>query len=263
MNDPESDRTLNLSGIERQPRSLTVRIVLALCGAVLFAGFVGLGTWQVFRLQWKENLIARVEERIHAPPADAPPPDQWKQVNAGSSEYRRVQVAGTFLHELSAKVQASTRLGSGYWVMTPLRMADGNIVFINRGFIPPGMELHSSELCGQAHGTLTVMGLLRISEPGGGFLRDNDPANERWYSRDIKAIASARGLAHVAPYFIDADMASPVAKNEINTYPVGGMTVVSFPNNHLVYALTWYALALMVAGTGFWIVRTEQRSRRS
>ncbi len=93
----------------------------------------------------------------------------------------------------------------------------------------------------------TVTGLLRITEPGGGFLRHNDPAAERWYSRDVQAIAAARGLADVAPYFIDAERAAAGARDG-PPGPGPGLTVLAFPNSHLVYAITWYALALMVAG---------------
>ncbi|PMW08503.1 Surfeit locus 1 family protein, partial [Pseudomonas sp. GW456-11-11-14-TSB2] len=89
-------------------------------------------------------------------------------------------------------------------------------------------------------GTATVTGLLRLTEPKGAFLRYNDPGTNRWYSRDVSAISTARGLGPVAPYFIDAD-AGPAA-----TAPVGGLTVERFTNNHLVYGLTWFALAVMV-----------------
>jgi surfeit locus 1 family protein len=89
----------------------------------------------------------------------------------------------------------------------------------------------------------TVTGLLRLTEPHGAFLRSNDPAADRWYSRDIAAIAADRGLGKVAPYFIDAD-AAPGSEG----LPIGGLTVLTFPNNHLVYAFTWAALALLAAG---------------
>ncbi len=88
-------------------------------------------------------------------------------------------------------------------------------------------------------GDLTITGLLRITESGGRFLRSNQPAENKWYSRDVAAIAAARGLSFVAPYFIDEDVGAPDA------WPRAGMTVVVFPDNHLVYALTWFALALM------------------
>jgi surfeit locus 1 family protein len=103
-----------------------------------------------------------------------------------------------------------------------------------------------------------VTGLLRISEPHGGFLRRNDPKSSRWYSRDVAAIAAVHGLSPTltAPYFIDAD-----ATPNPGGLPVGGLTVIAFPNSHLVYALTWYGLALLVAvGVGY-AARAERRIR--
>jgi len=258
------------------PRSFAARLLLAACAALLFLGFVGLGTWQIQRLHWKRALIERVEERVHADPVPAPDRARWPHITAESDEYRHVRVEGSFLHELSTLTLASTALGSGYWVITPLRDTAGNIVLINRGFIPARaanrvlQQLRSGAnnavaagQRGEENGPLVITGLLRVSEPGGGFLRRNDPGNDRWYSRDVQAIAAARGLADVAPYFVDADAAPASAKAAGDDgQPIGGMTVISFRNNHLVYALTWYALALMVAGAGFWIAREERRQRR-
>lgn len=240
-------------------RSRGKLIALLVSLAVFFVGFIALGTWQVNRLSWKESLIARVEQRISAAPVEAPVASEWAAVNAESHEYRHVRIAGTFLHERSTKVQATTALGSGYWLMTPMQTADSSIVLINRGFIPQ-KDLDAQSLSIPA-GVTTVTGLLRMSEPGGGYLRENNLAQNRWYSRDVQAIAQARGLASAAPYFIDAD-ASPESVYDHDSgqrarYPVGGLTVVSFPNNHLVYALTWFALALMTAGAAAWVLRED------
>ena len=91
-----------------------------------------------------------------------------------------------------------------------------------------------------------------MTEPKGAFLRSNNPAEDRWYSRDVAAIAKARGLSSVAPYFIDAD-ASP----NPGGLPVGGLTVISFPNTHLIYAITWFALAGLVAIGMVYATRTR------
>jgi surfeit locus 1 family protein len=237
------------------------RLLLAVAGLLLIVLFAGLGSWQVYRLQWKLALIARVDARVHAAPVPPPPAARWAQVTAQSDEYRHVSLAGTFLYEYTTPVQALSALGSGYWLLTPLCLADGSIVLVNRGFVPaaqggpkqyPGRKA-SAPACPAAGTPATLTGLLRISEPGGGFLRHNDPAGNRWYSRDVGAIAAARGLAGVAPYFVDAGRAQdPAGAPE---HPVGGLTVISFPNSHLVYAITWYALAVMVAAAMWWAAR--------
>lgn len=254
---------------ELGPRSAAVRRTLAVLGIVVFFLFAGLGTWQVKRLFWKLDLIGRVEQRVHAEAVAAPGRAQWPQLNAAADEYRHVRVIGSYLFPLTARVQASTELGAGFWLLTPLCMADGSMVLVNRGFVAgaigsagssPAAATSAPACTPGAAGGMVVTGLLRISEPGGGFLRQNEAYAERWYSRDVAEIAATRGLHDVAPYFIDADAASAgPAASGANQAPIGGLTVISFHNNHLVYALTWYALALMVASALYWVARQERR----
>lgn len=216
---------------------------------VLLAGFVSLGVWQVQRMGWKHALIARVESRIHAEPVAAPLRTEWPEVTRDSYEYRRVRLEGEYLAGLDTQVQAVTELGAGFWVMTPFRRHDGSTVLVNRGFVPI-----DSSASPPPRGLHEVTGLLRIDEPDGGFLRRNDPIDGRWYSRDVNAIAHARGLARVAPFFVDAarDDAQAAA------WPRGGMTVVRFRDSHLVYALTWFALAGLVT-YALWRLLTAER----
>ncbi|MEH6434459.1 SURF1 family protein [Massilia sp. DD77] len=248
-----------------QPRSALARRVLAVLALLLVVLFAGLGTWQVLRLQWKLDLIARVDARVHAAPVAAPGAAQWATVSKDSHEYRRVQLSGHYLYAYTTPVQALSELGAGFWLLTPLCTAQGHIVFVNRGFIPAAGNRAGRYPARRAQGapctapgeTVTVTGLLRINEPGGGFLRENDPAGNRWYSRDVAAIGAARGLTPVAPYFIDAGKGQdPTGAPE---RAVGGLTVISFQNNHLVYAFTWYALALMVLGAWWWVGRHGAR----
>jgi surfeit locus 1 family protein len=245
-------------------------MLLAAMAALVFAGLAALGTWQVQRLFWKLDLIERVDQRVRAPAIDALGPAQWRQVDAAADEYRHVRLRGVFHHDRETLVQASTVLGSGFWVLTPLEQTDGSWVLVNRGFVPPEGRDRRVRATTEPQGQTTVAGLLRLPEPVpyGGFLRRNDPAAGRWFSRDVQGIASARGLSGpVAPYFVDADAASssalrPSPDNGPSVWPVGGLTVVSFRNHHLVYAVTWYALALMVAGAAWYVARDERRLRR-
>ncbi len=243
---------------QSQPRStLTLAIWVSLL-LLLTALLIGLGTWQVKRLHWKLDLIARVDARVHAPAVPAPGATQWADVTAENSEYKHVQASGTFLNDRQAQVYASTALGAGYWVLTPLKLADGTIIIVNRGFVPTEKRNPSTRAEGEIAGETTVTGLLRINEPKGTLLRSNVPADERWYSRDVTAIAEARGLQKVAPYFIDADD----AKNP-GGLPVGGLTQITFHNSHLVYAITWYGLAAMTFGMAAYLVYSERRRAKA
>lgn len=201
---------------------------LALLAALLL---VGLGGWQVQRLVWKRALIERVETRLAAAPVALPPRPDWPRL-AADGEYSRLRLSGRWLAGRPAFVQAVTAIGPGWWVMSALRTPEGTIV-VNRGFVPSDRRAEVPAATGHA----TVTGLLRRSEPQGAFLRRNDPGQDRWYSRDVTAIARARGWDDPAPFFIDAGASGG------GGWPRGGMTVVRFPNNHLIYAITWFSLA--------------------
>lgn len=224
------------------------RILIGTLIGCVIAGLLALGVWQLQRRTWKLDLIQRTEAMLRSPPVPAPPPSAWGRISSDDA-YRPVTVTGRFRPDADTYTQAATALGGGFWVLTPLDTGRFTVL-INRGFVPP-------EQRGKApapSGTVTVRGLLRITEPAGGFLRSNDPAADRWYSRDVSAIAARLGLSNVAPYFIDA------AATPGTSWPRGGLTVVSFRNNHLVYALTWFGLAALLAGMTWFVARPNKRA---
>jgi surfeit locus 1 family protein len=235
----------------RSPRSLAALVVMLTACALAFAGFLALGAWQLQRLGWKQALIARVERNLQAVPVAAPGPAQWPALTR-EDEYRRVQAQGRFDHAREVLVAATTELGAGYWVLAPLRTEAGYWLLVNRGFVPPDQRGSVPP----ADPVQPVSGLLRFSEPGGRPLQKNDPAAGRWYSRDVAAIAAAQGLqGQVAPYFIDVQGAA-------SGWPRAGLTVVRFRNDHLVYALTWFALAAIMAVAIGYLVLDVRRRRR-
>lgn len=249
---------------DRAPRlGRTARLVLAVAATLLIVLFAGLGTWQVQRLQWKLALIERVESRVHSAPVAPPPPARWGHLSAASDEYRRVKLQGFFLYDFTTPVLAVSDLGSGWWLLTPFCTVDGYVVLVNRGFVPSTQggpsrypaRSASANACAKGGAPADLTGLLRMTEPRGGFLRENDAAGNRWFSRDVQAIAKARGLSNVAPYFVDA--AKGQDRADAPDRPVGGLTVITFHNSHLVYAVTWYALALMVAAAWWFVARSR------
>ena len=256
------------AGAPRRRSGPLLRGLAAIVALAVFAGLMALGTWQVERRTWKLALIERVGQQLRAAPIDPP-----TTIDPKRDEYRRVRLTGTFLDDRETLVQASTELGGGFWVLTPLRLADGRQVLVNRGFVPPerrdrAVRGERAPAMGEG-GTTTLVGLLRLSEPGGGFMRRNDPAAGRWHSRDVAAIARARGLGEVLPYFVDAEAtAAERAQPQLmadadRIWPAAGLTVIRFNNHHLVYALTWYGLALMVALAAGYVGREWWRERRA
>ncbi|MGL9622310.1 SURF1 family protein [Bradyrhizobium sp. U531] len=242
----ETGTVTDKDGASRGKAERTPSLWLTVLSLAAFIVLIALGVWQIERRAWKLALIDRVEQRIHAPAQPIPSPAAWSMVSAAGDEYRHVGVTGRLLHDRETLVQAVTEEGPGYWVLTPLQRGDGTLVLVNRGFVPSERHEPSTRQHGNPDGEVAITGLLRVTEPKGGFLRNNVPQHNRWYSRDVAAIAASRGLQNVAPFFVDADAGSQSAGG-----PIGGLTVVRFPNNHLIYALTWFALAFMLAGRLF------------
>ncbi len=239
--------------MKTQRRLSPSRIIAYVALSFLTAILVCLGVWQVERLSWKHALIARVDARVHAAPVAPPAQAQWKTVSAEGDEYRRVTMRGLFENDRESLVYASTALGPGYWVMTPLRLSDNTAIIVNRGFVTLDKKNPLARQAGQIVSAASITGLIRMSEPKGSLLRSNDPCTGRWYSRDVAAIAQNNGIENAAPFFVDADdTPNP------GGWPVGELTVIDFPNNHLVYAITWFVLALMAAGLLVIMVRTAK-----
>jgi surfeit locus 1 family protein len=222
---------------------------LGLLALPAFAGLIGLGFWQLDRLAWKEALIAEVEARVAAPPVDAPPEADWAKLSPSDYEYRHVRLAGTyeFAHQalvFRALDQPRGRFsGPGYLILTPLRLADGAHVIVNRGFVPADQKARFAAESGEGPINITVTGLMRASEPRTWFTPADDPARGEWFTRDPGAIAAALKLTRAAPFTIDAD-----ATGNAGDLPQGGETILAFPNNHLGYAFTWFGMALALAG---------------
>ncbi len=231
-------------------------LALILAGAA-FALLLGLGTWQVQRLQWKEAQLATINERIHAPPL--PLPDIEAKFAAGRDvDYWPVSATGTFLHASERHFLATHDGESGFFVYTPLQLADGRVVWVNRGFVPYDLKEPARRSAGQVTGAVTVTGLARnpLAEKPSAMVPDNDPAKNIFFWKDISAMSATAGLpadTGVLPFFIDTDD-TPNAGG----LPVGGVTIIDLPNNHLQYAVTWYGLALALLA----VVVISLRSRR-
>lgn len=238
-----------------RPRSLLLLGILALGAFIIL---IGLGTWQVQRLHWKEDLLARVQTRIAEAPVPLPPPSEWAGLDLQDWEYRPVEARGRFRHDLESRVymllteSRGPLEGPGYWIVTPLELDGGGTVLVNRGFVP----LDRMDKVVRLEGEQTVSGLLRGPEGRNMFTPDDKPDERLFYARDPAAIVPALGLHDAAPFTIDAGETPP------GGLPQAGETRVSFPNRHLEYALTWYGLAAALAGVVAAFTLSRLRRRR-
>ncbi len=228
-------------------RRLFFPVVVAL-GA--FCVLCGLGFWQVERKAWKENLIAALRERVTAAPAPLPSPREWSRLIQQDDEFRRVTVRLRFPDNARALVYsgASTLRADvkspGYFVFAPAKLASGETVMVDLGFAP---EKALPSLAGERE----ITGYLRWPEKPSWFVAEHDATGKVWSARDHLAMANVRKWGEVAPFYIDQE--APVPAGGV---PRPGPLTVSLPNNHLGYALTWFGLALGLAGVfGVWLRR--------
>ncbi len=240
-----------------QPVSRTRFAVVTGLVLLSLAILVALGTWQVNRLQWKEALIARIDARMQAAPVSLGEAEKTF-AETGDVDYMPVTLSGRFEHGGEQHFFATHQGASGYYLYTPLRLADGRAVFVNRGFVPYDRKDAATRPEGQVAGEVTITGMARNPLPEKpSSVYENDPVKNIYYWKDREAMAKAVGLdpALLLPFFLDAgDAPNP------GGWPVGGVTLVSLPNNHLQYAVTWYGLALALAGVwGVWTWQTRKQ----
>jgi surfeit locus 1 family protein len=222
---------------------------------------IGLGVWQLDRKVWKEHLIATITERLTHTPQNLPPRANWPQLDQAKDEYRRVAFPAEFLDGEEALVYtAGSSLrpdvqGPGYWVFAPARLAGGSIVMVDRGFVPLDRKEPATRPQGVLHGSVDIVGVMRWPETRGLFTPAEDLKTNVWYLRDPQAMAAAKKWSSAAPFYIDQE--GPVPPGG---WPKPGKLEVNLPDNHLQYAITWFGLALGLAGV--YLVWLAGRLRR-
>ena len=247
-----------MSAPRAKRRGVVEPTVFAVVGVAIL---IGLGIWQLDRKTWKQNLIMTLTTRLARAPEDLPPRASWPRLVQEDNEFRRVTFPVEFLDGQEALVYtAGSPLrpdvkGPGYWVFAPAQLAGGSIVLINRGFVPLERKDPATRADGKPRGIVDVVGVMRWSETRGLFTPADDPKTNVWYLRDSKGMAEAKKWASVAPFYIDQE--SPVPPGGA---PLPGKLEVQLPDNHLQYAITWFGLALALAGV--YVVWLAGRFRR-
>ncbi len=224
-------------------------LIPSIVSAIVFVILCGLGFWQLERLYEKEALLQRIDQSLKADPVAMPGEAEWSQLKPDEYTYRKVFVSGHFEHEHEAHIfgfiviDDKGTTSPGYFVLTPLALHNGGRVIVNRGFVPEVMKAQDQRKLGLIEGPMTIQGLMRVPERRGFFTPQDDLQKNIRFLRDPAVIASSFTLDRVAPFIIDADATAIPGR-----WPEGGHTVVSVPNNHLEYALTWFGLALVLIG---------------
>ena len=227
------------TAIARQRSSLGMGVFTL----IVVCALVALGVWQLQRRAEKHALIAALTERLSAAPLPLPPPTQWNALNAEHDEFRRVTVTATFRDAPEAKVYAagsalrSDIAGLGAFVFTPAALSDGVTVVVDRGFVPDGAKAAEAP-----HEPLALTGYLRFPEKSGWITPVPDVNKRLWFARDQFDMAKTLSWGAVAPFYIDLEAPAPASG-----LPKPGPLEVHLKDDHLQYAITWFALAAAVA----------------
>ncbi|MBX4937651.1 SURF1 family protein [Rhizobium binae] len=233
-----------MTDIDRAAPRRRLPVITGILVLIALAILITLGTWQLQRLHWKQGLLADIAARQAAAPV--PLADiEAMAASGGDIEYRKVTATGRYINNKERHFFATWRGQTGFYVYTPLELADGRVLFVNRGFVPYENKEPEMRMQGQLTDQQTVTGLARAKLPGkpSSLVPDNDVAKNIFYWKDLDVMAESVGLetGRVIPFFVDADSTPNPAG-----LPIGGVTQVDLPNDHLQYALTWYGLAAVL-----------------
>ncbi|WP_137046177.1 SURF1 family protein [Pseudolabrys sp. FHR47] len=235
-------------------------VTASVAAAIGLAVLLSLGTWQLQRMTWKENLIATLDARIDQAPQPLPSRTAWPSLREADSEYARVKFIATLLPGEAFVYTAGSSLrpdvtSQGFWVFAPAQLADGVVVLVNRGFVPTERKDAATRRQGTSSGAVEIVGYMRWPESRGMFAPADDMKADVFFTRDPQAMAAARGWTVDAPFYIDQELPVPAGG-----LPKPGRIDVKLPNNHWQYAITWYGLALALIGVyGAWLVGRLRR----
>lgn len=228
------------------------RIILPLTVILATLILLGLGTWQMQRLAWKEALIAEREGALAQPAAALP----VELDDPKAYDFRKVSVTGVFRHDLEQRFGVEARASVlGHHILTPLVREQGLPIMVDRGWVPADKVHPATRPKGQIEGEVTVSGIARYREDdrAGPFTPENEPAAGQWYSYDLDAMVETLGL-ELSSVVVEADDA-PVPGG----LPIGGRTQIRLANNHLQYVITWYGLAAGLIGV-YIVFRRQHRA---
>lgn len=236
-----------------------VSTLLLFLSAIAFAILIGLGTWQWNRMIWKEALIETINTRI----VEAPLPLNAIIGLADSGadfEYRPVKLTGTLMNDREQYVLATLDGQSGWHVYTPVEVDGGQVLFVNRGFVPYDKRDPSGREDGQMNQLVNIEGLARaaLTQKPGWVVPDNSPEKHEFYWKDLSAMIAAASLTNknVLPFFVDK-----TSKLPDGLLPIAGVTRVDLPNNHMQYLITWYGLAFALAAVLLaYVVKTRRKT---
>ena len=243
------------------------RFLPLLATIVMLAGLLSLGFWQVERLEWKENLLARIEQRVLSKPLVLASSDDIIQLRRDAHDYHPAVVDGTrlgvsvywFTQIENAPAEMAPADRVGYHVLTPVMLANGSHILLDEGFVP---ERFKNQIgAGQDTGQNSIKEfpvIIRWPDERNIFAAENDLENGLVYVRDAPQIGRHFGIS-LPPVIVESANLPTGAEAP---WPRGGQTRITLSNRHLEYAFTWFALAaVLVFISGLWHMRGRRKRK--
>ncbi len=215
-----------------------------------FCLLIALGVWQFGKVQWKNEVIAEAENRLLAPPR--PLPDS---LDPERDNYMRVTATGRFLNEDESYFLTSFPVqGPGFNIITPFETTDGRRILVDRGYVPQAVRDPAKRTDTRMDAPTEVTGVLRWPDDTSAWTLDHDPAKREFYSREVEKLAA----------FMNTDeVMIQAAKTDGPGWPRGSEAQVNIRNQHLPYAIQWFAIAAVWALMSFFWMRKTMRERQA
>jgi surfeit locus 1 family protein len=214
--------------------------VLSIVTLVALIILIGLGFWQLERREEKRALLADISHRMIAPAESI----EALLINEADAPFRHATAQGTFVNTQEAYVFSprtdETGVHLGYKVIAPMRLTGTAVVLVDRGWVPEEKRTPATRLRGQIEAPISVRGLLKPAASPGMFTPEPNLVEHIWYVHDIAAIAAAYGLKPATLLYLEASTPVPSGPVPISQTP-------EIANNHLLYTLTWFSLAIVLA----------------
>jgi len=195
-----------------------------------------LGSWQVQRLMWKRDLIATIDAQMVEPPL----PLGQEKPDLQQTQYRRVSLEGVFLDSFEQHLFTGPKVikgKPGYDILTPFQLKDGPIILVNRGWVPTEKKEAGQRPDTVGIGMTTIEGMVHRPESKTWAIPENEPENNLWFFIDVAAMLDGVEGNKWDHFYVRATSAP-------TPLPIPGQATVTIRNDHLQYALTWYALAI-------------------
>ena len=220
------------------PRYIFGEVKLKLKRAFLFQLFVilfvaifcALGTWQLYRLQWKLELISEITLGLKSSPI--------QYSNAIKKNYQRVNARGKFNFDKQIYLYSLNNNGKpGYDVITPFTTNNNENVLVNRGWIKKELK-GNSKINTKKESDQEIIGLMRKIYKPNIFKPANDVQKNIWFSINLDDLKEITGkqFSEFVIFLEDKQVKSPLPKK----------ISIEVPNNHLKYAITWYAISISI-----------------